>query len=136
MVLEIGFSAKRQDTEQRAMQSLLQRGDILLQSQHLRIYAIGHPACQCKTGGPDCLGCHQRMIQTAEAHADHQYHRQIQYFYQIRPCLQRGDRRQKSADTFDDNDIRFCAKFAICLLNNREVNFRTCLLRGDMRGNR
>ena len=79
------------------------------------------------------FGCQQCMVQTTQAHAGHQYHRKIKNLCQIRASLPLIDRHQKSAGTFDNDDIRFRAEFEISLMNHRQVNCHACLLCGDMR---
>ncbi len=61
--------------ERRQTDTLFKRREIALEQRHTGINAIRHPSGKCRAVASNRLNTQQRLVKTAEPHADDQYHR-------------------------------------------------------------
>jgi len=101
----VAIRAIRHATEQRCGNALLERSEVLLETQHLRIDPVRHPAGQHEAACGDRLDRQQRMVEAAEPHADDQDQRQAQSGGQIRRVEAIAQRHAEAADAFDQHCV-------------------------------
>ena len=96
--------------DERRGKALGEGGDVFVRGRHAGVDCVGDPAGEAKAGGAHRVGGEQRVVEAAQAKADHEDHGQAQRARQVARVQRGAERHEETAHALDDGEVGCAAR--------------------------